>query len=301
MTTPHDKTRKNKDRFDNYLVEKGFFDTKSQAQATIMAGNVRLNDKVITKAGTLIKTNEPQEIKVKQLPFVSRGGFKLEKAVQAFSIDLNNKICLDVGASTGGFTDFMLQNGAAKVYAVDVGYGQLAWKLRQDERVIVFERTNIRNVMPENIYGDSSKASFTCVDVSFISVTKILENIKKLMNPDKQEIVLLIKPQFEAGRDDVPKTGVVRDKKIHFSVIKKVIEHAVQIGFTLAGLTYSPIKGPAGNIEYLLYLRNDSSCGKIENDSSKNEEILKRVQDDDWQIQDNVIQKIVEESHDNLD
>jgi len=273
------KSRKNKDRLDNYLVSKGFFDTKSQAQATIMSGKVKINDQVVTKAGTLVKVDEELNVEVKNMPYVSRGGFKIEKAVKAFAIDVKNKICLDVGASTGGFTDFLLQNKAAKVYAVDVGYGQLAWKLRQDSRVVVLERTNIRNAAPETIYGDSEKAEFACVDVSFISVTKILENLKTLMNPEKQELMLLIKPQFEAGRAEVPKSGVVKDKKVHFNVIKKVLEHAMQIGFTPARLAYSPIKGPAGNIEYLFYLSNKSDCGRME---------------------ENLISKIVDEAHEKL-
>ena len=264
------KSLKNKQRLDSYLVSKGWFDTKSQAQATVMSGKVKVNDEIITKAGTMIKVDKEIRIEIKTMPYVSRGGFKLEKAIREFNIQVENKTCLDIGASTGGFTDFLIQNGAARVYDIDVGYGQLAWKLRQNEKVIVIERTNIRKATSAEIYTDIDfaqkelYAKFACIDVSFISVTKILENIKLLMHPEKQEIVLLIKPQFEAGREHVPKSGVIRDKKLHFEVIKKVTDFAVQTGFSPINLTYSPIKGPAGNIEYLIYLSNKINCGKME-------------------------------------
>lgn len=273
--------RKNKQRLDELLAQKGWFDTKSQAQAALMSGQVKINEQVITKSGTLIKTDKDIKVEIKNLPYVSRGGFKLEKAVNEFSIEVKDKICLDIGASTGGFTDFLLQNGAAKVYAVDVGYGQLAWKLRQDSRVIVIERTNVKLVNAEDIYvdltesADNYPAEFACVDVSFISVAKILENIKKLMNKDNQEIVLLIKPQFEAGRDQVPKSGVIRDKKTHEEVIRKVSDFSEKVGYFPVNLTFSPIKGPAGNIEYLIYLRNQNNCGKINNQTIK--EVVKKA------------------------
>ncbi|HSA07255.1 MAG TPA: TlyA family RNA methyltransferase [Candidatus Gastranaerophilales bacterium] len=264
------KNPKIKHRLDDYLVSQGWFDTKSQAQAAIMGAKVKINNEIITKAGTLIKIDKEIIVEVKTVPYVSRGGFKLEKAVKDFNINVKNKICLDIGASTGGFTDFLIQNGAPKVYSVDVGYGQIAWKLRQNPNVTVIERTNIRSAQVSEVYTDidSGKqdlyATFACIDVSFISAIKILENIKLLMNPDEQEIVLLIKPQFEAGKDQVPKSGVIKDKKIHFEVIKKVADFAAKIGFYPQNLTYSPITGPAGNIEYLIYLTNKFDCSTIE-------------------------------------
>lgn len=187
-----------------------------------------------------------------ELKYVGRGGYKLEKALEAFSIDLKGKKCIDVGASTGGFTDCMLQNGAIKVYAVDVGHGQLAWKLRQDERVVCMEKTNIRYVENEDI---ADKIEFSSIDVSFISLTKVLLPVKNLLTADGR-VVCLIKPQFEAGREKVGKKGVVRDKAVHCEVIEKVIEYAIEIGFKILNLDFSPIKGPEGNIEYLLYLEN---------------------------------------------
>ncbi len=249
---------KNKERLDKILVDLGYFETKSQAQAAILAKNVKINDNPITKAGYQLVNDGTLNISVKTMPYVSRGAFKLEKAIKAFDIDLKEKICLDAGASTGGFTDFMLQNKAQKIYAVDVGYGQLAWKLRNDDKVIVIERTNIRNCTKEQVYIDNPNeyAQFASMDLSFISITKVLENIKNFMNPDKQEIVALIKPQFEAGKEQVPKSGVIKDKQVHINVIKKVIDFACTIGLFPVDLTYSPVKGPAGNIEYLVYLTN---------------------------------------------
>lgn len=255
-----------KERLDNYLVAKGFFGTKNQAQGAILSGKVKINGEILTKAGTQIKTEENLEIEIEQNPYVSRGAFKLEKAVKEFNIAVENKICLDIGASTGGFTDFLLQNGAKKVYAVDVGYGQLAWNLRNDPKVVVIERTNVRNATPEDIYKDidTDYAQLTVVDVSFISITKILANIKALMSPQEQEIILLIKPQFEAGKEQVPKSGVVKDKNIHIEVIEKIFKFAEEIGLSPVNLTYSPIKGRTGNIEYLACLSNNkTNCGKI--------------------------------------
>lgn len=259
---------KNSRRLDSYLVEHGYFDTKNQAQGAILAGRVKLNGQVITKSGTQVKADEEFNIEVKNMPYVSRGAFKLEKAVREFNIEVKDKVCLDVGASTGGFTDYLLQNGAQKVYAIDVGYGQLAWKLRNDERVVVLEKTNIRNL--ESI---DEVAEFAAIDVSFISIIKILENVKVLMSSDDIEIVLLVKPQFEAGRELVPKSGVVKEKSVHFDVIRNIMEYAISIGFNPADLTYSPIKGPAGNIEFLLYLSNKTGCAKID------ESIIKDVVD----------------------
>ncbi len=248
---------KNKERLDKILVDKGFFETKSKAQGAIMAGDVKINDEVITKSGYQLELKENTKIEIKSLPFVSRGGLKLDKAVKAFEIDLTGRICLDAGASTGGFTDCMLQNNAQKVYAVDVGYGQIAWKLRSDSRVKVVERTNIKNCDPSEIYDENDVLpDFCAMDLSFISITKVLDNIKKLMNPEKQEIVSLIKPQFEAGKELVGKNGVVREKSTHLKVIRDVIEYAESIGLYPLKLTYSPIKGPAGNIEYLVQLVN---------------------------------------------
>ena len=248
---------KNKERLDKILVDKGFFDTKSKAQGAIMAGDVKINDEVITKAGYQFEFKENTKIEIKSLPFVSRGGLKLDKAVRTFEIDLNDRYCLDAGASTGGFTDCMLQNNAKYVYAVDVGYGQLAWKLRSDRRVKVVERTNIKNCDPSEIYAANDiLPDFCAMDLSFISVTKVLENIKKLMNREHQEIVTLIKPQFEAGKELVGKNGVVREKSTHLKVINDVINFAQSIGLNPSKLTFSPIKGPAGNIEYLVQLVN---------------------------------------------
>ncbi len=248
---------KNKERLDKILVDKGFFESKSKAQGAIMAGDVKINDEVITKSGYQLELKENTKIEIKSLPFVSRGGLKLDKAIKIFNIDLSGRICLDAGASTGGFTDCMLQNNAQKVYAVDVGYGQIAWKLRNDSRVKIIERTNIKNCVFTEIYEETEPpADFCAMDLSFISITKVLDNIKKLMRPDKQEIVSLIKPQFEAGKELVGKNGVVREKSTHLKVINDVISYAESIGFYPQQLTYSPIKGPAGNIEYLVQLVN---------------------------------------------
>lgn len=256
------KNKPKKIRIDALLVERGLFESKSQAQKAISDGTVKINGMVYEKAGSQILENALIEIETEKNPYVSRGGFKLEQAVNEFQLDIKDKICLDAGASTGGFTDCMLQNGAKKVYAVDVGYGQLAWKLRTDPKVIVIEKTNIRNASFEQIYKDISPSDsenlpeFCAMDLSFISITKVLENVKNLMRPNEIEIIALIKPQFEAGRDDVPKTGVVKDKTVHFKVIKNVVEFAYNIGLFTESLTYSPIKGPAGNIEYLIYLKD---------------------------------------------
>ncbi|MDD3012144.1 MAG: TlyA family RNA methyltransferase [Candidatus Gastranaerophilales bacterium] len=249
-----------KERLDTILLSRGFFETKSQAQAAIMAGKVKLDSKPVTKAGTQISPDAALNVEIETLPYVSRGGLKLEKALKFFNISVKDRICLDAGASTGGFTDCMLQSGAKKVYAVDVGYGQLAWKLRNDSRVVVIERTNIRHASVEEIYKDITDkdlfADIAVMDLSFISITKVLSNIKTLMNPEKQEIVALIKPQFEAGKGQVPKSGVIKDKNVHVNVIKYVTDFACTLSLFPVDLTYSPVKGPAGNIEYLVYLSN---------------------------------------------
>lgn len=250
-----------KKRLDNLLVEQGFFDTKSKALGAVLAGKVKVNDEKITKAGFQVKADA--KIIVEMNPYVSRGGFKLEKAIKEFGIDLKNKICLDAGASTGGFTDCMLQNGASKIYAVDVGHGQLDWKLCTDERVISKEKTNIKNCTAEAIYGsDPVEADFLSADLSFISLNKVLKNIKNLIN--KKAMLLLIKPQFEAGRDKIQKGGVVRDKEVHFEVIKNVINYALELELYPQNLTFSPITGPSGNIEYLIYLTDEKNL--IEDD-----------------------------------
>ncbi len=246
-----------KERLDKILTDKGFFETKSKAQAAIMAGDVRIDGIVITKAGFLLEAKENTVFEIKSMPFVSRGGFKLDKAIKTFGIDLKDKICLDAGASTGGFTDCMLQAGAKKVYSVDVGYGQIAWKLRTDNRVKVIEKVNVKNCNPSEIYSENDEvAEFLTMDLSFISISKVLPNLLKLANPKGFEIVSLIKPQFEAGKEQVGKNGVVREKEIHIEVIENVIKYCRDNNLYIKGLTYSPIKGPKGNIEYLIYLSN---------------------------------------------
>ncbi len=245
-----------KKRLDDLLTEKNFFETKSKAQAAILAGKVKIDGQKITKAGFQVKENQNFEIEVEKIPYVSRGGLKIEKALKVFEIDLKDKICLDAGASTGGFTDCMLQNGAKKVYAVDVGYGQLDWKLRSDERVIVIERTNIKNCSVTDIYGENPvESDFLCADLSFISIEKVLANFKNLTR--EKNMVLLIKPQFEAGREKIQKGGVVRDPEVHFQVIKNVINFAQTLELYPHNLTSSPITGPSGNIEYLIYLKEE--------------------------------------------
>lgn len=261
-----------KERLDKILTDKGFFETKSRAQAAIMAGDVKVDGTVITKAGFQLEVKENTVFEIKSMPFVSRGGFKLDKAIKYFNIDLTDKICLDAGASTGGFTDCMLQNGAKKVYSVDVGYGQIAWKLRTDNKVKVIEKVNVKNCSIEDVYSENEeKAEFLTMDLSFISITKVIENVIKLANQNNFEIVSLIKPQFEAGKEQVGKNGVVREKEIHIEVIEKVIEYCKSLGLYVKDLTFSPIKGPAGNIEYLVYLTNQH----IENNISIEDVVLK--------------------------
>lgn len=241
-----------KERLDVLLVQRNLAESREKAKALIMSGIVYVNGQKEDKAGTSFDPAVPIEVRGSTLKYVSRGGLKLEKAMTHFGVELEGKVCMDVGASTGGFTDCMLQNGAVKVYAVDVGHGQLAWKLRNDERVVCMEKTNIRYVTPEDI-GD--RISFSSIDVSFISLTKVLGPVKALLSDDGQ-IVCLIKPQFEAGREKVGKKGVVREKSVHLEVIRMVIDFALSIGFEVLNLEFSPIKGPEGNIEYLLYLQN---------------------------------------------
>ncbi|NLM09341.1 MAG: TlyA family RNA methyltransferase [Clostridiaceae bacterium] len=239
-----------KERLDVHLVNRGYFDSREKARRAIMGGLILVNGIIEDKPGFQVDTEAELEVKGNPHPYVSRGGLKLEKAINEFEIDLTDKVCIDIGASTGGFTDCMLKNGACKVYSVDVGYGQLAWKLRNDSRVIVMERTNFRYVKPDDI---GEKVDFASADVSFISLTKIIPPAKQLLK-DEGSMVCLIKPQFEAGREKVGKKGVVKDPAVHKEVIEKVIEFAKNLGFSIKGLSYSPVKGPEGNIEYLLYL-----------------------------------------------
>mgnify|MGYP002765316324 FL=1 len=244
-----------KERLDKYLTDLGYFETKSKAAAAILAGHVKINDEYITKAGFQINPAKEYEIVVKSMPYVSRGGFKLKKALDTFPVKVDGRICLDAGASTGGFTDCLLQNGAKFVYAADVGYGQLDWKIRSDSRVKPIERTNLKNCVFTDIYAENEPiADLLVSDMSFISLTKVLPNLKTLLSPDFHEMILLIKPQFEAGKEKVEKGGVVRDKKVHQEVIQNVINCAKDLGYKINDLTYSAIKGPSGNIEYLIWI-----------------------------------------------
>lgn len=249
-----------KERLDILLVKEGFAPSREKAKAIIMAGNVFVDGQREDKAGTSFEPDKIHiEVKGSAQKYVSRGGLKLEKAVLQFGILLKGDICMDIGASTGGFTDCMLQNGADKVYAVDVGHGQLDWKLRNDERVVCMERTNFRFMLPADI---EDELDFASVDVSFISLTKILLPGRALLKSEG-EMVCLIKPQFEAGRDKVGKKGVVREPKVHEEVIRKIVDYSDHIGFDILHLDFSPIKGPEGNIEYLLHLRKNPE--KMEN------------------------------------
>lgn len=256
--------KQKKQRLDVLLVEKGLAPSREKAKAIIMAGIVYVDGNKEDKAGTTFPENAVIEVKGKTLPYVSRGGLKLEKAMQKFPITLSGKVCMDVGSSTGGFTDCMLQNGATKVYAIDVGHGQLAWKLRNDERVVCMEKTNIRYVVPEDI---DELAAFSSIDVSFISLTKVLLPVKNLLTEDGQ-VVCLIKPQFEAGREKVGKKGVVRDRAVHEEVIHMVMDYASSIDFYPLALDFSPVKGPEGNIEYLLFLSKNKQDQEIVDASS---------------------------------
>ena len=243
-----------KERLDVLLVQRGLAPSREKAKTMIMEGNVFVDQQREDKAGSFFDVEAKIEVRGNTLRYVSRGGLKLEKAMEAFGLNLAGCVCMDIGASTGGFTDCMLQNGAIKVYAVDVGYGQFAWKLRQDPRVVCMEKTNIRYVTPDQI---GEPLDFASVDVSFISLTKVLEPAKALLK-DGAEMVCLIKPQFEAGKDKVGKKGVVREQSTHREVIGKIIDYARGLDFRVLHLTYSPVKGPEGNIEYLVHLANDN-------------------------------------------
>ena len=250
-----------KRRLDIFLTEKKFFDSRTRAQAMIMAGKILVNGQKVDKAGALISDDAEIRILGEEMPFVSRGGLKLQKALDVFKINLSGRVAADVGASTGGFTDCMLQRGAKRVYAIDVGYGQLAWKLRSDLRVVNMERTNIRNVTRKDFFYEVP--DFASIDVAFISLEKVLPVVFDMLT-DSGEVVALIKPQFEAGREHVGKKGVVRDKKIHAAVIEKVLNFAAGVGFAVRGLDFSPVKGPEGNIEYLAYLAKNFSAADVE-------------------------------------
>lgn len=264
------KTGVMKERLDVILVRQGYAQSREKAKALLMAGNVFVDNQREDKAGTLFDESKIKiEVKGKTLPYVSRGGLKLARAIEQFPIVLENRVCMDIGASTGGFTDCMLQNGAGKVYAIDVGHGQLDWKLRSDERVVCMEKTNFRYVTEADI---GEPIDFASVDVSFISLTKILIPARKLLRGEGQ-MVCLIKPQFEAGREKVGKKGVVRDQKVHEEVVHRIVDFADMIGFSVKGLTYSPVKGPEGNIEYLMWLtKRQEISEEIQNLSEKEAE-----------------------------
>lgn len=256
-------------RLDIYLAEHNLAPSREKAKALIMAGVVFVDNQKCDKAGTFVTEKQQIEVRGGELKYVSRGGLKLEKAMASFAVSLTDKVCMDIGASTGGFTDCMLQNGGKKVYAVDVGYGQLAWKLRTDERVVNLERTNIRHVTSEQI---GEPLDFASVDVAFISLKLVLPVAYDLLKPDG-EVVALIKPQFEAGKEKVGKKGVVKEQSTHIEVVRMIYDFAIEKGFGVLGLDFSPIKGPEGNIEYLIYLKKgEKSCVSAE----MAEEVVKR-------------------------
>ncbi|CAK7010327.1 MAG: Hemolysin A [Peptostreptococcus russellii] len=263
-----------KKRIDVLLVEMGYFESREQARRHIMAGSVFVDNQRVDKAGTAVKIDSDIRVKGKLIPYVSRGGLKLEKALKNFDLTVKDKVCMDIGASTGGFTDCMLQNGARKVYSVDVGYGQLAWKLRQDERVVCLERQNIR-YLDESLLDE--KPNFASIDVSFISLRLVLPKAWSIL-ADSGRIVALIKPQFEAGREKVGKKGVVREKSTHIEVIDNISKIALKDGFRILDLDFSPIRGPEGNIEYLIYLEKIEN--KLEEEASV-DEFEKYIADND--------------------
>lgn len=290
-----------KERLDVLLVKQGLAESREKAKAVIMAGDVFVQGQREDKAGAMFDETKVQiTVKGSSLKYVSRGGLKLEKAMAEFPIVLTDKVCMDIGASTGGFTDCMLQNGAKKVYSVDVGHGQLAWKLRQDERVVCMEKTNFRYLTREQI---ADELDFASVDVSFISLTKILLPAWKLLKAGGQ-MVCLIKPQFEAGREKVGKKGVVREKSVHREVIAKVMDFAELLQFEMLGLTWSPIKGPEGNIEYLIFLQKKDGALVPETEQEA-EALLKKVQEEKSGISEReerklLIAQTVEGSHGEL-
>jgi len=292
-----------KERLDVLLVNGGFAPSREKAKVIIMSGKVFVNGQREDKAGS---TFDPEkitiEVKGATLKYVSRGGLKLEKALQNFPLTVDGKICMDIGASTGGFTDCMLQNGAKKVYSVDVGHGQLDWKLRNDERVVCMEKTNFRYMQPQDI---SDVLDFASVDVSFISLTKILLPARRLLS-ENGEMVCLIKPQFEAGRDKVGKKGVVRDKKVHEEVIRKILVFAEIAGFSVLDLSFSPIKGPEGNIEYLIYIKKDSSKNELVAELTEKDgelQLKERLEEKDalTMEQETRLHSLVEQAHEKLE
>ena len=294
-----------KERLDVILVNQGHAPSREKAKAIIMSGNVYVNGQKEDKAGSQFDESKIQlEVRGSQLKYVSRGGLKLEKAMESWGIRLEGSVCMDIGASTGGFTDCMLQNGAVKVYSVDVGHGQLAWKLRNDERVVCMEKTNFRYMVPEDI---EDTLDFASVDVSFISLTKILIPARNLLK-DGGRMVCLIKPQFEAGKDKVGKKGVVRERSVHEEVVRKILDYADSIGFEVIDLEYSPIKGPEGNIEYLMYIQKDAlrSLELAELTEKNAEEALMEIvsaksgmtYDKEWNTK---IETVIEQAHSCLD
>ena len=289
------KEHKKKERLDVLLVKRGLAESREKAKAIIMTGNVFVKEQREDKAGSTFDEDVVIEVKGAPMKYVSRGGYKLEKAMELWQVPLEDKVCMDVGSSTGGFTDCMLQNGAHKVYAIDVGTNQLAWKLRQDERVVSMEKTNIRYVTHENV---PDEIGFSSIDVAFISLTKVLVPVRNLLESHGQ-VVCLIKPQFEAGKDKVVKKGVVRDKKVHLEVVRNIITYAVAIGFDVIGLSFSPIKGPEGNIEYLLYIEKntemtDTECEVSEEKTAEAADIY----EEKYAV---LSEEIVEKAHQKLD
>ncbi len=288
------KEQKKKERLDVLLVKRGLAPSREKAKALIMTGNVFVKEQREDKAGSTFPEDVPIEIKGAPMKYVSRGGYKLEKAIDLWQMPLTGQICMDVGSSTGGFTDCMLQNGASKVYAIDVGTNQLAWKLRQDERVVSMERTNIRYVtgaeVPESV-------GFTSIDVAFISLTKVLIPVWNLL-AGRGRVVCLVKPQFEAGREKVGKKGVVRDPKVHEEVVRNIMAYALAMGFRILDLSFSPIKGPEGNIEYLLYLEKpDQGQDITEIDAESIERGMTEVEQEYTAL----IEQTVQAAHDLLD
>lgn len=283
LTMEKEKKAQKKERVDTLLVERGYFASREKAKAAIMAGIVFVDHERADKAGSKIPIDANLSVKGQVHPYVSRGGLKLEKAIKTFQISLEDRVVLDIGASTGGFTDCALQHGARRVYAIDVGYGQLAWTLRQDERVVVMERTNFRYLQPEDLTAEPP--DFATIDVSFISLRIILPVLTNFL-PEGGEVVALVKPQFEAGREQVGKKGVVRDKMIHKAVLKEMTQFAEETGFLLKGLTFSPIQGGEGNIEFLMYLMYRGTERNEENGEEYNLEQL--------------IEFTVEEAHNNF-
>lgn len=289
------KEHKKKEGLDVLLVKRGLAQSREKAKAIIMTGNVFVKNQREDKAGSTFEEDVEIEVKGNEMKYVSRGGYKLEKAIDLWGVPLEDKTCMDVGSSTGGFTDCMLQNGASKVYAIDVGTNQLAWKLRQDDRVISMEKTNIRYVTHENVPED---IQFASIDVAFISLTKVLVPVRNLLAHDGR-VVCLVKPQFEAGREKVGKKGVVRDISVHEEVVCNVMTYAIAIGFKILDLSFSPIKGPEGNIEYLLYIEKDTDS--TDEECTVSEEVLsdaRQIFEDSYKEN---VKEIVAAAHGELD